>query len=477
MAGPQFFHIQTYARKANKAGQSVEQVLAEAGREPKYSRHVAVPRPYRVVTGLSPQEVQQRHDEMIATGGVTVTLKGGKTARRGIRKDRHTLLTAVASHPHLTSQIDADPLARADYEAWVERNVRFLRDLFGDRLVSVIEHVDEEYPHLHAYILPLDDPTCSARDLNPCWIAKSAAEAAARTAGETDKTAVKLGNDAYRARARELQDQYHEQVGLASGLTRTGPKRERLSRAQWRARKDEAVRIARTHQQMERMVAGLVDREDALTASTEEMARDLVVKLDQAEALFAEAADEKVLAVREQSRAMAMCEREAAAHRAAAEEEAKRIRFSAEKEADRITACAEAIRLEARQQAEEKTREFLEARQAFENQKSAVVQRATKEAVTVVVQVIAGVLTGGVGLKPDRSGWFIQDDDLRQSVQRLRLGNALADVVTMVSDLWGRLMGRLSSADLAVERQEAVKTARTLGTPPSTSRDSGGFAP
>ncbi len=57
MPGPQFFHVQTYSRKPNEKGQSVEQVLAEAGRAPKFSQHVAARQAYRIVFGLSPQEV------------------------------------------------------------------------------------------------------------------------------------------------------------------------------------------------------------------------------------------------------------------------------------------------------------------------------------------------------------------------------------------------------------------------------------
>lgn len=479
MPGPQFFHVQTYSRKPNGKGQSVEQVLAEAGRAPKFSQHVAARQAYRIVFGLSPQEVQDRHDQMVAAGGVTVALKDGKTARRGVRKDRHTLMTCVASHPYLTAQIMGDATARADYDAWVDRNLRFLRSLFGNRLVSVIEHVDEEHPHLHAYVLPLDDPGCSARDLNPCWIAKTGAEAEARAAGHDDKTAVKLGNLAYRERARELQDQYHREVGLASGLTRTGPKRERLSRQQWRARKDEAVRAARTLRQMEEMVGDLTDREEALTRSAEEMARDLVAKLDQAEALFAEAEAEKALAVQERARAAAVVEaqeREAVAHRTAAEEEARKIRASAQKEADGMMARAEAVAADATRRSEEEVRQLHEARRTFEDQKATIAQHAAKEAATVAVQVIAGVLTGGVGMKPDGSGWFIRDEVLRRRVQALNLGEALRDVVAMVSALWDRLKARLPTGDLSAECQNATELARKLDMPPSSNRR-GGFEP
>ena len=475
MPGPQFFHIQTYSRKANEAGQSVEQVLAEAARDPQFSQHVSDPRPYRVVHGLSPEGVRRRHDEMIAASGVSVALKDGTTARRGIRKDRHTLLTAVASHPHLVAQIEADPVARTEYDAWVRRNVEFLRDLFGDRLVSVIEHVDEDHPHLHAYILPLDDPACSARDLNPAWVAKAEAEMAARSTGEDDKAAVKLGNIAYRARARALQDQYHREVGLASGLTRTGPKRQRLSRAQWRAMKDEARRAAQALQHMEKMAGDLVERETGLTVSVEELARDLAAKLDQAEGLFAEAEAEKALAAEDRAEATRLAEdqnRKAAARQAAAEEEAMQIRAAAEERAAGVLASAEAVKSAAQSEAAEQARQLREVRQAFETRKAALSRETAKETAAVVVRVIAGVLTGDVGLKPDGSGWFIRDDGLRQRVQALNLGDALHEVVVAVSDVWNRLKASLSPEGLAAEQQGARGLARRIDTPP-TSRNRG----
>lgn len=76
----------------------------------------------------------------------------------------------------------------------------------GNKLVSVIEHWDEKQPHIHAYILPLDDPTYSGRQLNPAWQAKKEAMEIARAASHHYKPALKLGDAAYREKARELQD-------------------------------------------------------------------------------------------------------------------------------------------------------------------------------------------------------------------------------------------------------------------------------
>lgn len=328
-------------------------------------------------------------------------------------------------------------------------------------------------------MLPYHASGFSARELNPAWLAKLEREEAARTAGEDDRTAVKLGNLAYREKARELQDQYHREVGLASGLTRTGPKRERLSRAQWRARKDEALRAGQTLRQMEEMVGDLTDREAALTRSAEDMARDLATKLDQAEALFAEAEAEKALAAQDRARAAALAgaqEREAAARRAAAEEEANMVSFSARREAKELIARAEAAATETSRKSEEKALQLHAARRAFEGQKAMIAENAAKQAAAVVAQVIAGVLSGGVGLKPDGSGWFIRDEVLRRRVQALHLGEALRDVVAAVSALWDRLKARLSVGDLSGERQGAVELARKFDVPPHPTRN-GGFEP
>lgn len=232
---------------------------------------------------------------------------------------------------------------------------------------------------------------------------------------------MKIGNIAYRTRARELQDQYHREVGLASGLTRTGPKRQRLSRAQWRAMKDEAQRAAQTLQHMEKIAGDLVEREEGLTASVERLARDLAAKLDQAEALFADAESEKVLAAEDRARAAAMAEeqnRKAATRQAAAEEEARQIRSAAERDAAGIAAKAEAAIQLAQRETAERARQLREARLEFEARKTAVSKSTARETAAVVVQVIAGVLMGDVGLKPDGAGWFIRDDALRQGFRR-----------------------------------------------------------
>lgn len=338
MSGPQFAHIQSYAMKPNPAGQSVIQVVKEADREPEFSHHVEHPKPPRIVHGMNLKEVLTAHAQMLEAGAVEVKLKNGKTARRRIREDRHTLLTVVASHPNLTTQVQGDLQSQAAYDKWVDLNVRFLRAKFGDRLVSVIEHTDEAHPHLHAYILPLGDPACSAREMNPAWAAKEKAEKEAKAQGKEGKEALKIGNRAYKEAARRFQDEYHAAVGMPCGLTRTGPKRERLSREQWKERKEEARRNA------ERLHA-LEVGESKLEAEARAIVAEVV---EERHKIAAELLSEKKAAEREKKRALAVTK--------AAEAEAEAIQEAAQAEARALMAAAqieaEAIKKEARNSAQ-----------------------------------------------------------------------------------------------------------------------------
>lgn len=56
----------------------------------------------------------------------------------------------------------------------------------------MIEHVDEEHPHIHAFILPLGGPGCSARHLNRAWQVKEEAETVARESGKPAREAAKF---------------------------------------------------------------------------------------------------------------------------------------------------------------------------------------------------------------------------------------------------------------------------------------------
>ncbi len=237
MSGPQFAHIQTWSMKANAVGQSITQIIAEATRDPEFSTHVEAPAPPRLIMG-DPGTFAADHAAHVAARSTRAKMADGSERVRAIRSDRHTMASIVMSYPvplaAIQTDADQQKLAR-----WEQRNLEWLRDTYGDQLKVVMAHDDEAQPHLHAWLLP-DDPGADATTLHPGKVAKKFAEAEAKAAGLPAREAVKIGNRALKAAMTEWQNVYHEAVGAPEGLTRSGPKRRRLTREQWRAEKETA---------------------------------------------------------------------------------------------------------------------------------------------------------------------------------------------------------------------------------------------
>jgi hypothetical protein len=234
MSGPQFAHIQTWSRKPNKAGQSIDHIIAEANRDPEFSTHVENPAPPRVLLG-NPATFAADHAAHVAARSTIAIMADGSQKSRAIRTDRHTMASIVMSYPVPRSAIASDE-AKAKLAAWEQRNLDWLRESYGDQLRVALAHDDENHPHLHAWLLP-EDPGADATTLHPGKVAKKEVEARAKAENVENREAVKLGNRALKAAMTIWQDEYHAAVGGPEGLTRSGPKRRRLSREQWQAEK------------------------------------------------------------------------------------------------------------------------------------------------------------------------------------------------------------------------------------------------
>lgn len=237
----QFVHMTAYSRKGDSKGRSTAFVFGEARRDPAASVHVPNPSPPVVVFGVGVDEVERLHD---AAADVAVTTpKGGKP--RKVQKSQHTLMTVVASHPHSMEEVRADLGKRREAEEWEKRTVGWLRSQYGDKLVSVVRHEDESHYHIHAYVIP-DDPAMRANGLHPGQCAKAAVMAAGPIDGEDVKAMNRRGDVAYKAAMRGWQDSYHEAVAVPCGLTRLGPQRRRLTRAEWQAEQVQAKALRMT---------------------------------------------------------------------------------------------------------------------------------------------------------------------------------------------------------------------------------------
>lgn len=203
-------------------------IVGEAERDPAYCPHVETPSPPVVVYGVSPAE---------AAAAAEAWAKEAKDARgHTLRKDGHCLLAGTTSVP--------DDIV-GTWENYKKLTVAWLQERYGSRLKSVVEHVDENYRHLHFFVVPLKgerfdaihEGLRAANEANP--------DRGNRTlSGKAKTEGRKLASAAYDKAMSAYQTSFHDQVTRRFGLTRDGPKRAREPRAVWKARQEHARQMA-----------------------------------------------------------------------------------------------------------------------------------------------------------------------------------------------------------------------------------------
>lgn len=271
-----FIHCQTYSRKPNKAGQCVAQIIGEGLRYGGYHPHVENPKPPVPVSG-DPSGFQQMHDAHVGERW-TRAANNGRVSERAIRRDRHTLFTIVASYPVPTTAVEASPEELARFKRWVNLTVTWVREQYGDQLKVGFAHVDERFPHLHFWLLP-DNPSADAALLHPGKPAKREVEARLKEEGVPPREAVAAGNRALKEAMRGWQDSYHRAVGAPLGMHRDGPKRRRLSRAQWAAEQAMLAHHRALEEDRVRLEAQVAVLEVAMARMVEQQ-RELEVKAE-----------------------------------------------------------------------------------------------------------------------------------------------------------------------------------------------------
>lgn len=205
----QFGHVEAYARKPQKGAWSIRDVAAEAERKREHCMHVEKPQEPIRVFGCSPSEAVKQAE---AWGEQAKDAKGRK-----LRSDAPVLLAGVLSYPR----------QGGEWPKFKERAVAWLKSEYGDNLVSVIEHQDEQHPHIHFYAVPKFE-----QSFNSIHQGRAAA-AEAKRKGETKAAQQYAHNNAM----RYWQDRLFQAVGREFGLARLGPKRQRLTRAEWVAQR------------------------------------------------------------------------------------------------------------------------------------------------------------------------------------------------------------------------------------------------
>lgn len=211
----QFIHIECYARQGSKQGKgkwSIRDIVAEAGREEGNYYHVKDAKPPKLVYGVSLAELEKKANEW---GDQAKDARGHK-----LRKDGHCLLAGVISLPMEQKK---------DWEKFKAESVKWLKNEYGERLKTVVEHTDETHPHIHFYAVPNVGERFEV--LHKGQQAANAAKAAGKKKGEQNRE--------YCEAMRQWQDNFGA-VASRFGLARLGPGRRRLTRDQWKAEQKQA---------------------------------------------------------------------------------------------------------------------------------------------------------------------------------------------------------------------------------------------
>lgn len=218
----QFIHIESYAREGSvqknkttgevKKTRSLREITDEAERKPGATPHIEVTQSPKLLYGCMPGEAA---DMAQAWADQATDAKGRK-----YRKDGLALLAGVISLPN----------DRADADEFFDKSIKWLGKKYGGRLKSVVAHYDETYPHIHFYVVPQKGERFE--DIHQGVKSSNEKKAEGKVKGEQ--------NRAYIEAMRAYQDEFSNEVAIGFGLTRLGPKRRRLTRAQWNAEKKQA---------------------------------------------------------------------------------------------------------------------------------------------------------------------------------------------------------------------------------------------
>lgn len=252
MAGYQFIRIESYARVGSRqersatrkkparieAKWSASDIAAEADRQPGACDHVEVPRPPIYHLGGPVSAVVAAAEAWAATQR--------DPRGRKLRCDSPVMLAGVVSLP-------GDRLA--DWPAYRDSTIAWLRAKYGDRLRCIVEHLDEAHPHLHFYAVPLPGESFD------CLHEGRQAAALAKATG-----ALKGGqNTAYRQAMQRFQDEFAQDVAELHGLARIGPGRSRLTRQEWKTLQAASERVTELRQKAEAL-PGVIEHRDDLRA-------------------------------------------------------------------------------------------------------------------------------------------------------------------------------------------------------------------
>jgi hypothetical protein len=240
MQGCKFIRIEAYARKgphqknSSLRKPSMAGILDELVREPHACSHVESPKPPTILYGKEPRMVWEDAYEQAA--------KAVDKAGDRLKNTALVIVVGVATWPVPRSKVESDPDEKAKCDRWLEDAMSWVKQEFGTALRLIVLHTDEKYVNFHFALLPTlrADRRLLIGSVHP-------GHRAERECSESGGTP-RQQKQAHKQAMTAFQDRYYQDVAVKHGLARSGPKRQRLTRPEWKARKQQLAMLAASHE-------------------------------------------------------------------------------------------------------------------------------------------------------------------------------------------------------------------------------------
>lgn len=217
-------------REITPVAWSASDLLMEALRKDGHIPHVSAPKPPGILYACS-DEIRNNPLKVADLAEAWAESRKAVTGRAHQRNSPVMASTVIS----LPKEMDEE------WPAFRDASLKWLKEKYGDRLKLVVEHLDEENKHCHAYCIPLWGIGEDGKPFSEPFatVHEGYGESRKVRRGAIEKSGSSQGaktGKAYVDAMKEYQDKFHHDVARHFKLSRLGPQKKKLNHT-------EAVRL------------------------------------------------------------------------------------------------------------------------------------------------------------------------------------------------------------------------------------------
>ncbi|OQW69535.1 MAG: hypothetical protein BVN34_04265 [Proteobacteria bacterium ST_bin12] len=277
----QFMHLELYSRAGallqNGAGRKTSSggVVWEATRVEGFTEHIIadgfIPAPPTYLYSQNDFTLDVHYENVLAQVETEKDSLGRK-----IKSDKNILLAGVVSYPK-PRIAEWSPDDEQNYIMFKEQSMEFMKKQWGDNLLCVLEHTDEQYPHIHFYVVN-KSKVADTPAMHPGFAENIRIEKEAKALNQPVNKKEQV--HAYKNAMRLFQDDFYQTVSVYCGLDRLGPKAQRLNRTEWKDRKRATKLVAKAFKKVKEQAADINVKSNTLNLSMLELEQQIANLID-----------------------------------------------------------------------------------------------------------------------------------------------------------------------------------------------------